>query len=347
MKSVINVALTMVVLVTLIGCSDSHSPVEPAAESKLALADLGISSNPDVLAGLTLANNVIKLTSDMTVDATFFIPDGYTLDGNGHTITAVDPAGDHFRGAVVQNAGSTAHVKNLAVRTSGLSNACDSGGDRLRGIMFEGASGSIKRCEVVDVNQGASGCQEGNAIEVRNAPFDGTHPNTVHVEVAHNKIKRYQKTGIVANGDVEVLVHHNKVGASATQENLAANSIQLGFGAQGTVRLNKVDGNQWKGTSNFAASAILVFDADAVKVNKNIIRGNSDIGLFVISDDGEYVNNKIFDNGADHPNSGFDIGGGDFGSGNTFKNNKARGFDDPFVGVSGGTNKAIPGPMRY
>lgn len=207
----------------------------------------------------TVVGTLMTLNADCATDATILIPDGFTLDGGGRTITAVDPPGNHFRGAVVSNAGTVAHVRNLTVTTSDLSNVCDGGGDRLRGIMFEGASGSITYNKVLNVNQGPSGCQEGNGIEVRKAPFDGTHPDTVSVEISHNVILDYQKTGIVANGDVNVQIVHNQVGASATQAHLAANSMQLGFGAIGVAQHNLVDGNQWLGASDFAATAILIF----------------------------------------------------------------------------------------
>ena len=118
----------------------------------------------------TTSGTTMTLNGDCTTDETILIPDGYTLDGNGHTITAVDPSGGHFLGAVVKNAGSTAHVKNLTVTALGLANVCDPPGppdNRLRGILFDGASGSItNNTTVVNINQGASGCQEGNAIEV-------------------------------------------------------------------------------------------------------------------------------------------------------------------------------------
>jgi len=287
------------------------------------------------------------LDDDCTTDATILIPDGMTLDGKGHMITAVDPAGG-FKGAVVGSGGSTAHVTHLTVTASGLANACKSGGDRLRGIMFEGAGGSITHCTVAGINKGASGCQEGNAIEVRNAPYDGTHPGTVTAELAHNTVIDWQKTGIVANGDVNISIHHNKVYESATQANLAANSIQFGFGALGIATLNYVEGNQWEGwspASDFAASAILTFNADVVKVSKNNIRGNSDVGLFIVSDFGVYHNNRVFDSGADL--GGYDVGVWDSGD-NVVAGNKVRGFDDPYLGVDpGGNNKVIPGPQIY
>lgn len=329
--------LVLSFFVSLLGCQEGQNPLvlDSAGEGAVLLKS-AIS-----LPGAFVRGNTVTLTQDVTTDETIEIPDGFTLNGAGHTITAVDPAGDHFRGPVVTNAGATANVKNLTVRVAGLKNACDSGGDRLRGIMFEGASGFIRNCKVIGINQGASGCQEGNGIEVRNAPFDGSHPSTVFVEISNNTIKGYQKTGIVANGDVNVTVRNNRVGDSATQQNLAANSIQLGFGAQGSVKFNNVDGNQWLGASNFAASALLLFAVDDVDVIQNNVRGNSDVGLFaVLVSNSNFDNNKIYDKGQDGPHGDFGIANV-AGSNNSFTNNKIKGFDTPLFGVNQGNNKVL------
>jgi len=271
------------------------------------------------------------------------IPDGFTFDGNGFQITAVDPAGDHFRGAVLANDGTTAHIIDVLITAELTVNACDSGADRLRGIMFEGASGSISHSTIVNINQGASGCQEGNAIEVRNAPFDGTHPNLQSVEISHVIVDAYQKSGIVCNGDVTCNIHHNNLGNSATQDNLAANTVQIGFGGGGSVIHNHILGNQWRGASEFAATAVLVFSAaDGVEVSLNNIGGNADVGLFFLSDNGVVDNNRIFERGDDiQP---FDIGLGNFGTGNVVTNNKVRGYRTPSDGDTTGT-KAIPAPQ--
>lgn len=291
---------------------------------------------------------VMKLDADCTTYETILIPDGFTLDGKGRTIMAGDPTGGHFLGAIIQNAGATAHVKNLVLTTNSLANVCDPASPtdaRLRGILFNGASGSITHNEVNDINQGASGCQEGNAIEIRNAPFDGSHPNTQTVEISHNKLTDWQKTGIVANGDVNVNIQHNQVGASATQQNLAPNGIQLGFGVLGSVTQNNVDGNQWLGSSNFAGTGILIFFVDDVDVSKNVIQGNSDVEIFAfLVTDSTFDNNKVFDSGEDGPHGDFgivDVSGTD----NSFTNNKVRGFDFPYFDVMGGKNKVIPGPQ--
>ena len=281
--------------------------------------------------------NLRILQDDCTTDATIVIPDGYVLVGKRHTITAVDPTGGHFLGAVIKNGGASAHVTLLNVTASGLSNVCDGSGvpdNRLRGIMFDGASGSITLSNVTGINQGPSGCQEGNAIEVRNAPFDGTHPATVQVAVGLNTVDAYQKTGIVANGDVQVWIEHNKIGGSATQHNLAANSIQLGFGGIGAIRHNRIDGNQWFGASDFAATAILLYDVEGADVSKNDIDGNSDIGIYAIADASSIEKNKLTDEGLDSGH--YDVGIGNYGADNTVSKNKIKGFDVPYEDLGGG-----------
>lgn len=291
----------------------------------------------------TTVGTTTTIDADCTTDATILVANGYTLDGADHTITAVDPPGNHFKGAVVKNGGATANVKNLKVTTNGLSNICDAGDDRLRGIMFDGASGSITNNDVENINQGASGCQEGNAIEIRNAPFDGTHPNTKTVDIGNNKISAYQKTGIVANGDVFVDMHNNQVGSSATQTNLAANSVQLGSGALGTVKHNNIDGNSWQ-TYWVATAVLLYFAGDGVEVSQNILGGNADVGIYVYANNAIVDNNKVFESG---PDGSYDAGIGNYGNGNSVTNNKVRGYDIPYEGDVDGNNKVIPGPNSY
>lgn len=228
---------------------------------------------PYLACSFTTSGTTMTLDADCTTDATILIPDGFTLDGAGHTITAIDPAGGHFLGGVVKNQGATAHVTNLEITTDGLANVCDGSGtpdNRLRGIFFDGASGSITGNTVSEINQGSSGCQEGNAIEVRNAPFDGTHPNTVAVTISGNTLSDYQKTGILANGDVYAVVAGNAISGLSPVPFIAQNGIQLGFGASGQVTDNSVDGNWFTG-ANWTSAGILLFQASDSDVKNNTV----------------------------------------------------------------------------
>lgn len=294
-------------------------------------------------------NTTMNLMADCWTTETILVPDGYTLNGNGYTITALDPAGGHFLGAVVANAGTSMNVFKLTVTADNLANVCDPSSPvdtRLRGILLNGAGGTIAHNTVTGINQGTSGCQEGNAIEVRNAPFDGTGTNPLSVEIAHNVVTDYQKTGIVANGNVEANIHHNQVGASATQSNLAANSIQIGFGASGSITQNQVDGNQWLGASDSLGTAVLVTQAGTVDISKNNIRGNSDVGIYLYLNGTVTVdNNRVFDDGKD--GGQYDIGIGAWDGDEVLTNNKVRGFDTPYDGLTNlGNNKVVGKPMN-
>lgn len=219
-------------------------------------------------------NKVLTLLADCTTDKTLLIPHEWTLDGDGYTITAIDPIGDHFRGAVVSNAGAEAHVRDVRVTAQGLANVCDGGADRLRGILFEGASGSITDNVVENVNQGPSGCQEGNAIEARNEPFDTAGPD-VEVVISGNTVSGYIKNGITANGSVAAIITDNAVtGSGAVGLPFAAqNGIQVGFGATATVSRNMITGNDYTPMS-YIACGLLFYDADGVKQSKNSFSSN-------------------------------------------------------------------------
>lgn len=226
----------------------------------------------------------MTLNANCTTDSTILIPNGFTMDLNGKTITGVDPAGGHFLGAVVKNGGSKAEITNGAITVSGLANVCDGGDNRLRGVMFQGASGSITNLNVVNINQGASGCQEGNAIEVRNF---GDASGTTSVTIDSNSVSGYQKTGIVANGDVNVTITNNIVTGNGPIGYIAQNGIQVGFGGTGMIKRNTVSGNSYTGSSTVSGGVLVVGGPGyggafsvGVQVMQNTIQ-NNDVGVYI------------------------------------------------------------------
>jgi len=237
----------------------------------------------------TTKGSTLTLQSDCTTDASIIVPQGMKMDLGGHIITAVDPSGDHFRGGVVQNGGSQASVTNGTIQASGLAEVCDAGANRLRGVLFDGASGSITNLNVLNINQnhGAilSGCQEGNAIEARNF---GSSPTTISVVIDGNTIAGYQKTGIVVNGDADGSVTNNTVTGDGPQPFIAQNGIQIGFGATARVKFNTVTGNAYTGSTGDASGGVLVvagpFYGSAYsvgdQVQNNTLHGN-DIGVWL------------------------------------------------------------------
>ena len=124
---------------------------------------------------------------------------------------------------------------------------------------------------MLGINQGASGCQEGNGIEVRNAPFDTTGVDK-SVTVRGNEVRDYQKGGIVANGSVNVTVTDNTVDGAGPVGYIAQNGIQVGFGGTGVVDGNSVSDNYYTGPD--LGCGLLFVDADGVKQKRNTFAGN-------------------------------------------------------------------------
>lgn len=90
----------------------------------------------------TFIGSTMALQGDCTTDTTITVPDGFTLDGQHYTITAINPTSSHFVGGVIENGGAVAHVKHVIIETQGLTNVCDAGENRLQGILFDGAQGA-------------------------------------------------------------------------------------------------------------------------------------------------------------------------------------------------------------
>lgn len=330
-------AIALAAIVFVAGCtSESTAPAQLMLKPSFLSATAGCT--------FTTLGTTMRLDADCTTSTSIMIPDGFTLDGAHHTITAVDPGnGFFFQSAILRNEGASAHVIFVDIRAAELGITCKAGNYRLRGILFDGASGSITNSSVVGVNRGPSGCDEGNAIEVRNV---GANATISTVEIAHNTVSDYQKGGIVCNGAVNCNVHHNDVGASATQSNLAANSVQYGFGATGNMFSNKVAGNSWCGNSEWGASAVLLFQPSAgLVVESNRIDGNSDVGIWAIGDGMVIAKNTVADVGDDCSAQLEDYGIVDDGAqyplaSNTLVKNQVSGFSVPYDPTSlGGKNK--------
>jgi parallel beta-helix repeat protein len=202
------------------------------------------------------------LLGDCTTDHTLFVPNGYTFDGDGHTITAVDPSGGHFLGAILRNAGAMANVENVTLTTANLADACDAGADRLRGILFDGASGSITNNHVTNIEQGTngeSGCQEGNGIDIRTSG---------NVTISGNTVADYQKTGIIATESVTATITGNAVTGDGPIAYIAQNGIQVSYGATAKITNNTVTGNDYT-PPKVTACGLLIYKAGGVSASKN------------------------------------------------------------------------------
>jgi len=242
------------------------------------------------------AGSTRSLRGDCQTDETLLVPDGFTLDGRGHRITAVDPASGAFAGAVVRNAGASAHVRRLLIDAGNLGAVCHPAtpeDTRLRAILLQDADGSITENQVLAVNQGASGCQEGNAIEVRSST------RLVEVLISGNRIQHFQKTGIVLIGTIDAGVYANRVEGEGPVNYIAQNGIQLSSDVSGSVKLNQISGLDYTGTDAAAAGIALNNLADPVEISLNRVE-RAQVGIYLSASSnvrvtGNTVRNSILD----------------------------------------------------
>jgi len=213
------------------------------------------------------SGDTITLLADCTTDQTILVPTGKTLDGNHHSITAVDPTGGPFQGAVVENAGTSASVTNLNV-TASLTNGC---GSSLAGIRMDGATGAVTDNTVSGIQRATNGqgCQQGNAIEVLNTDA----PGTPQVTVSDNIVSSYQKTGVLVKGPVSAVVTGNTITGYGPVDFIAQNGIQVSAGATAQVTGNTISDNFYAPKA-WVSCGLLLYQADGVKVGNNTFSGN-------------------------------------------------------------------------
>jgi hypothetical protein len=221
----------------------------------------------------------MRLDTDCTTDATISIPDGVTLDGEDHTITAVDPSGGHFLGAVIANAGNVANVRDLKIVGKLTSTTCDLN-NPFRGIQILDGEGSVEGTSLIGIHRGpGNSCIEGKGIVVIRAPLDGTHPNTGHVVISDNYVKDFPNAGIQVEGDVVAKIEENDLfGGPSAAVGSGRFVIFLAYGATGTIEGNTIQGSFVAGGLN--ANGIVITDVVNTRVSENVIRG-SNFGLTV------------------------------------------------------------------
>ncbi|WP_147442090.1 right-handed parallel beta-helix repeat-containing protein [Corallococcus exercitus] len=239
---------------------------------------------------ITLSPGQVTLREDCVVQSAVFIPDGLTFNGAGHTLTASeDGAGTHYVGAVLRNRGTVANVRDVTVTVRNLSDVCDADVDRLRGILLEGAGGTIEDTVVEDVNQAGniSGCQEGFAIDVRNSAAGAT---PVTVVIRGNQLTGYQKAGVAVLGRVAATVEDNVIDGLGPTDRIARIGIQLAYGVSGQVVGNQVKGNAYRferdwgsgimvlGGAYYGAGRELCHD---LLIQDNVLTGN-DVGVYLL-----------------------------------------------------------------
>jgi len=249
------------------------TPLDPTPTGLVGAADA--SGDPDGVGTL------YTLTEDVSTFSTITLPNDATLDGAGHTITAVEDA-DHpnFPGPVLASASGDAtapaklDVQDLTITSEGFVHGSNSGG-LLNGILMYRAGGSLTNVSVNGISHG-NGVQEGNAISIRNrVSGDNIDVPRAHVDLADVTVTNYQKTGLLLDGNLTFGVTGAQVGQGAgplgdANPGIAANSLQISRGASGIVSNSTIKLN-----SHAQATAVLLFNARNVAFDGVTVNGDA------------------------------------------------------------------------
>lgn len=193
--------------------------------------------------------------------------------------------GNPIAAQVLVQAATSANITNMTVdgANNGFNNGC-ADPDPI-GIYYQNSSGTISHNSVLNevLLPANSGCQAGLGIFVQSG-----NGGSSTVAINNNHVANYQKNGITGNelGTSVTVTSNDVVGQGATN-GAAENSIQIGFGATGTVTSNTVGSDIWGpdlyGDTGNAAAGILVYASPNVIVKSNNVN-NTQYGIAIVSD---------------------------------------------------------------
>jgi parallel beta-helix repeat protein len=184
----------------------------------------------------------------------------------------------------VENAAKV-NISDLSIdgNNNGVYAAYACGAD-LRGIEYQNASGTITEVSVLNENEGSgNGCQSGEGIFIESGSGHST------VKITNSVIENFQKNGITGNniGTAVTISGNSLLAEGPATDGAAANGVQIGFGATGTVSENTSIDDVWTpdllGDTGDAAAGILVYGSESVIITSNTV-ANTQYGIAVVSD---------------------------------------------------------------
>ena len=251
-------------------------------------------------ASFDVPTQTITLTADCDTFEKLTVPDGWTLDGAGHKIIAVQDV-DHpsFTGAVLASAvgddtdPATMNARDLTVTSRGFDAFTqDVQNTPVIGISMVRAGGTLTDVTVDGIAHNAPG-QLSRAIFVDNQASGGNDVPSADVTLDRVTTTRFQKSGLFLRGNLGFDVKHATVGQSENVDgtrNLqnASNGIVAIDGAHGSITDSRVGENRYPGDDGGAyedvvtATGILLQNATQVTLARNVIEGvDGDTGVTV------------------------------------------------------------------
>ncbi len=281
-----SVLLATVVPIVLVGGVQAAAAADPSVET---------------CPGTGSGTPTFTLTANCDTTAALTVPNGVTLNGAGHTITAHDttPGTPSIDGAVLSNAGTSMNVENLTIMgnfTPGFPGCRGT----LNGIEFDGAGGTVANVTVTGISEHTGNCQVGRAI-VANGAAGQT------LTITDTTVTDYQKSAIQATG-MTMNVSGSIIGAPKKAP-IGQNGLLYLDGSTGTTSGSTINGSGF-GSDQSANAAVLMIGANNVTLTDDTITGKgTDLGVAVHTSTGVIIDrNQIGRTAPDVPDSfGFGV----------------------------------------
>lgn len=275
-------------------------------------------------------------------------PTGFIRDGINMTAYLINP------GSVVSgDVDATGCNIGVYFDQNGVVNSANIFGSNYFGVLVNGdiynVTVDIADSSIHDIGENPlNGSQHGVAVYYR-ALATGTTTGTI----VNNQIYKYQKGGIVANGQTDVSIVKNNVTGEGHVDYIAQNGIQVGYGATGRINDNEVTGNSYAkpgGGDGSASAGILIiggpyygYGYSFANISNNDL-GNNDVGIWLVNltaaglspegsekTNNKVVNNRVTNDGLFNQSTyisgkvGYQVGIEDWGNGDKIINNKISG----------------------
>ena len=232
----------------------------------------------------------MSLRNDCTTDATIYVPNGFALLGSGYSITAVDPVGGNFQGAVVRNSGRAVTINYVKIR-SNVQDVCNSVEQGIVGIGLDNVNANMLGVDVT-INKGNTGmstCEEGIAVDVTNSAPAGSKPPKTYIK--NSTFNNNQWIGVRTSGFTMLRLQNSIITGAGPNPYVSQRGVDLRSGAKGQLIQNTINNHTHQPLMGVPAVGVLLTNAAVgTLVDRNMISTN-DIGVHIDGGTGVNVTN--------------------------------------------------------
>ncbi len=232
---------------------------------------------------LTITKNVtLEGVASGNASQVLIVPPSGGLVNNAPDLDTAQPTA-----AQIAVQGATVSLSNLVVDGTGNGIGAYGCAWDVVGILYQNGSGTVSgnlvRNEFAAPFASYGGCQSGQGIFVQTSTG-----NASTVVITKNIVETYAKNGITGNDTgTNVTISNNIVIGNGPTTAAAENSVQIAFGATGSVTSNVVGADVWQpdqfGDTGDAAAGILVYASPGALISGNSVNGTQ-YGIAVSGD---------------------------------------------------------------